>query len=72
MSIRMNNRTIKIIIAGLFALLVKTGMAQDNTYHSVLSDHTWYRLSVTKEGIYKLDYATSDVMARVPCPSWQP
>ena len=34
------------------------GWAQENTYQSVLSDHTWYRLSVTQEGVYKLDYAT--------------
>lgn len=34
------------------------GWAQDNTYHSVLSEHTWYRLSVTQEGTHQLDYAT--------------
>lgn len=34
------------------------GLAQDNTYHSVLSEHTWYRLSVNQEGAYQLDYAT--------------
>ena len=34
------------------------GWAQDNTYHSVLSEHTWYRLSVTQEGAHQLDYAT--------------
>ena len=41
-------------------LLIGTSMgrAQDNTYHSVLSEHTWYRLSVTQEGAYQLDYAT--------------
>ena len=34
------------------------GWAQDNTYHSVLSEHTWYCLSVTQEGAHQLDYAT--------------
>lgn len=33
------------------------GRAQNNTYNSVLSEHTWYRLSVTQEGVHQLDYA---------------
>ena len=50
----------RITIIALFLLLVgsSTGWAQNNTYQSVLSDHTWYRLSVTQEGAYQLDYAT--------------
>ena len=50
----------RITIIALFLLLVgaSTGWAQTNTYQSVLSDHTWYRLSVTQEGAYQLDYAT--------------
>lgn len=31
------------------------GKAQQNTFHSVLGEHTWYRLSVAHEGVYKLD-----------------
>ncbi len=30
--------------------------AQNNTTKSVLSEHTWYRFSVTEDGIYKLNY----------------
>ena len=58
----MKNRISTIILAGVFALSFKVGLAQDNTYHSVLSEHTWYRLSVTKEGVYKLDYAAMQAM----------
>ncbi len=38
----------------LFGILM--GQAQNNTYNSVLSEHTWYRLSVTQEGVHQLDY----------------
>ena len=48
MIIKMKNRISTIILAGALALSFKVGLAQDNTYHSVLSEHTWYRLSVTK------------------------
>lgn len=49
----------------LLALLLfgATGMAQDNAAHSVLSEHTWHRMAVTQEGIYKLDYATLAAMS---------
>ena len=36
--------------------------AQENTFQSVLSEHTWYRLSVTQEGVHCLDYATMQAM----------
>ena len=36
--------------------------AQGNAYHSVLSEGTWYRLSVAREGVYKLDYSTLQAM----------
>ena len=62
MIIKMKNRISTIILAGVLALSFKAGLAQDNTYHSVLSEHTWYRLSVTKEGVYKLDYTTLHAM----------
>ena len=58
----MKNSISKIILAVALVLSFKAGTAQDNTYHSVLSDHTWYRLSVTEEGIYKLDYSTLQAM----------
>ncbi len=47
-----------IVIAVLLLLVGLTGWAQNNTYQSVLSEHTWYRLAVTQEGVYQLDYAT--------------
>lgn len=62
MNVNMKNSISKIILAVLLALSFKVGMAQDNTYQSVLSDHTWYRLAVTQEGIYKLDYPTLQAM----------
>lgn len=62
MSIIMRNRKLRVALASLFALLLKVGMAQDNTYQSVLNNHTWYRLSVTKEGVYKLDYSALQAM----------
>lgn len=52
----------KIVTLCLLALSMKAVQAQDNTYQSVLSDHTWHRMSVTQEGIYKLDYATLQAM----------
>ena len=62
MNVSMKNSISKIILAAVLALLFKVGAAQDNTYHSVLSEHTWYRLSVTQEGVYKLDYSTLQAM----------
>ena len=53
-----------VVYAGIFVLLfnAQTSMAQVNTFHSVLSEHTWYRLSIPQEGVYKLDYATLQAM----------
>ena len=53
-----------IIFTGLLFLLLgaQLGFGQENTYQSVLSEHTWHRLSVTKEGVYKLDYSTLQAM----------
>lgn len=62
MSIAMKYRISKIALAIVLALSFKVGVAQDNTYQSVLNNHTWYRLSVTKEGVYKLDFATLQAM----------
>ena len=56
-------KTISTILSFLGLLLwAQVGVAQDNVYHSVLRDGTWYRLSVTQEGVYKLDYATLQAM----------
>ena len=47
-----------IILSALLLLAGATGWAQNNTSQSVLRNHTWYRLAVTQEGAYQLDYAT--------------
>ena len=54
--------TIILATALLLMFQVQIGWAQGNTYQSVLSNHTWYRLSVTREGVYQLDYATLQAM----------
>lgn len=60
----MKMRHIHNTVFGLLALLfgVGTGVAQPSAGHSVLSQHTWYRLAVAGEGIYQLDYATLSAM----------
>ena len=57
-------KRMNIIFTGLLVLLLSAQMSfgQENTYQSVLSEHTWHRLSVTKEGVYKLDYTTLQAM----------
>ena len=59
--------SMKKTISTAFAFLgllffAQLGLAQDNAYHSVLRNGTWYRLAVTQEGVYKLDYATLQAM----------
>lgn len=57
----MKNRFVFAIV--LLALLCgQVCWAQENTYQSVLSENTWYRLSVTQEGVHQLDYATLQAM----------
>lgn len=59
----MKNISLKTIF--LFALAFAFGLrgfAQTNTYQSVLSEHTWHRIALTQEGVYKLDYATLQAM----------
>ena len=57
-------KRINIIFTSLLFLLLSAlmGFGQENTYQSVLSEHVWHRLSVAKEGVYKLDYATLQAM----------
>ena len=54
----MKYRRITFIAAFLLLFVASMGWAQVNTYQSVLSENTWYRLSVTQEGAHQLDYAT--------------
>ena len=59
----MKKRNTLIVAITLLTLLFgQSALAQDNTYQSVLSEHTWYRLSVTKEGAHRLDYASLQAM----------
>ena len=59
----MKKRNILVVTIALLTLFFgQSALAQDNTYQSVLSEHTWYRLSVTKEGTHRLDYASLQAM----------
>ena len=40
--------TLVVVIIFLSLFFGQMSWAQKNTYQSVLSEHTWYRLSVTK------------------------
>ena len=53
-----------IILAGISLLwfCAQVGIAQEHTYQSVLNNYTWHRLSVMREGVYRLDYATLQAM----------
>lgn len=62
MSISMKNILSRTVFVVVLALSFKVGVAQNHTYQSVLNNHTWYRLSVTKEGVYKLDFSTLQAM----------
>ena len=63
MTVNMKYKALRTILLGVLAFVFGLQcFAQDNTYQSVLSEHTWHRLAVTQEGIYKLDYATLQAM----------
>lgn len=59
----MRNGMMKNAAVLLFGLLLNAGMGfAQQTYQSVLGEHTWVRMAVAQEGIYKLDYATLSAM----------
>lgn len=58
MRLSMKKTNIIFVAAAFLLLCCLKGWAQDNTYQSVLGQHTWYRLAVTQEGAHQLDYAT--------------
>ena len=63
MIVNMRNTILRIAFLCVAAFSwVLQGYAQNNTYHSVLSEHTWHRLAITQEGVYQLDYATLQSM----------
>lgn len=51
----MKMRKIYILLAFMLCFM---GAKAQHAYHSVLSEHTWYKMTIAEEGIYKLDYAT--------------
>ena len=55
-------KTILTIFSFMLLCWAHIVMAQDNAYHSVLREGTWYRLSVVQEGVYKLNYYTLQAM----------
>ncbi len=58
MNFGMRNRNVFILSLLVLLLPVRFALAQDNSYHSVLKDGSWFKLSVSREGVYKLDYST--------------
>lgn len=51
----------RLLVAACFMVSLAVS-AQDHVGQSVLSQHTWHRMSVTQEGVYKLDYAALQAM----------
>ena len=62
MTISMKKTTLTIFSFLVLLLMGQVGMAQGNAAHSVLRDGTWYRISVAREGVYKLDFSTFQSM----------
>ena len=56
----MNKTKIHILTAFLLvaAMASTRGMAQDNVRQSVLAHHTWHKIAVGGEGVFRLDYTT--------------
>lgn len=57
-------KNIKVCFIGLALMLLGVSgiKAQQNTTRSVLSENTWFRLSIAHEGIYKIDYNAFQAM----------
>ena len=63
MTINMKKYIISVLALAFLGLVgIGHAIAQNNTYTSVLSEHTWYRLAVTQEGAHQLDFATLQSM----------
>lgn len=59
----MKDKTIRLSVLVLIGLLLNVGQGfAQHVFQSVLSEHTWYKITVTQEGVYKLDYATLSAM----------
>ena len=61
MNVFIRNMCRRLLIAA-FVIVPSVLSAQDHAAQSVLSQHTWHKMSVTQEGIYKLDYAALQSM----------
>lgn len=61
MNVFIRNMCRRLLIAA-FVIVPSVLSAQDHAGQSVLSQHTWHKMSVIQEGIYKLDYAALQSM----------
>ena len=54
----MKNKALKYFLMLLALMPVIPSWSQWSSRRSVLADHTWYKVGVTEDGVYGLDYAT--------------
>lgn len=54
----MKYKLLKYYLVLMAVALAFPAWSQWDTHHSVLADHTWYKIGVTADGVYGLDYAT--------------
>lgn len=52
-----HHNLLKYTLAFLAIVFAAPAWSQWSSHHSVLADHTWYKIGVTADGIYGLDYA---------------
>ena len=51
-------KSLKYLLTLLAIALAVPSWSQWASHRSVLADHTWYKVGVTEDGVYRLDYAT--------------
>ena len=54
----MKYKPLRYFLTLLAVMLAFPSWSQWATHRSVLADHTWYKIGVTDEGVYGLDYAS--------------
>lgn len=54
----MQTKCIRFVFVLLASALIMTAQAQWPSQRSVLADHEWYKIGVTADGVYGLDYVT--------------
>lgn len=52
----MKHRSIRYLLALLGVALTSPVWSQWTSHQSVLADHTWYKLGITADGVYAIDY----------------